>query len=57
MNDVTKFIASNASNVLKISEQSRLHNCTPAKSEVNALHDMHASIKLNVTGRETRVIV
>ena len=39
MNNVTKYIASNASNTLKISEQSRLHNCTPTKSEVNALHD------------------
>ena len=39
MNNVTKYIASNASNILKISEQSRLHNCTLAKSEVNTLHD------------------
>ena len=39
MNNVTKYIASNESNILKISEQRKLHNCTPAKSEVNALHD------------------
>ena len=45
---------SNASNTLKISEQSRLHNCTPGKSEVNTLHDNDVtarvdprSIKLN----------
>ena len=40
MNNVTKYIASNAS------KQSRLHNCKLAKSEVNVLHDNDETVRI-----------
>ena len=52
MNNVTKYIASNASKI-NLVNKGRLHSCTLAKSEVKVLHDndlmmkLHASIKQN----------